>query len=133
MGHYDDFQEKHASEQREFLQKLSKPVKPNLCREKIVKMLAEVMVDVLQVFDFGAIKHPDSGDTPNFLEKDGNKCSKHDRGSSVLRHSARTFMHPEALDEESGLSELLHLISSASIIYIREKRKIIHPNDIEGV
>lgn len=133
MGHYDDLREKQACEQREFLQKLSKTVEPNLCREKIVKMLAEVMVDVMQVFDFGAKKHPDSGDTPNFLEKNGNKCSKHDRGSSVLRHGARTFMHPEALDEESGLPELLHLISSASVLYIREKRGIVHPNDLKGV
>jgi len=98
-------------------------------RQKIVNMLAEVMKDVMQVFDFGARKHPDSGDTPNFLEKNGNKCSLHERGSSVLRHAARTFEHPERLDEESNLSELLHLLSSASILYIRHKRNITHPID----
>ena len=101
------------------------------CRNKIAEMLMEVLYDTMQVFDFGAKKHPDSGDTPNFLEKKGNRCSKKDRGSSILRHSARTFMHPEALDEESGLPELLHLISSTAILYIREKRKIVHPEDIE--
>lgn len=99
------------------------------CRYKILQMLEEVMADVMQVFDFGARKHPDSGDTPNFLEPDGNKCSKHDRGSSVLRHGARTFMHPEALDVESKLPELLHLMASAAIIYIRDKRKIVHSDD----
>ena len=93
-------------------------------------MLSEVLFDTMQVFDFGAKKHPDSGDTPNFLEKDGNKCSKHDRGSSILRHSARTFMHPEILDSESNLPEILHLLASVSIMYIRNKRNIIHPQDM---
>lgn len=102
----------------------------NSCRQQIVEMLMEVVKDTLQVFDFGAQKHPDSGDTPNFLKINGNKCSKHDRGSSILRHSARTFMHPEALDEESNLPELLHLLSSVAIMYIREKRNIVHPKDI---
>jgi hypothetical protein len=101
------------------------------CRQKIIHMLAEVMQDTLKVFDFGAAKHPDSGDTPNFLMKDGNRCSLKDRGSSVLRHAARTFEHPEALDEESNLPELLHLLSSASILYIRHKRNIIHTTDEE--
>jgi hypothetical protein len=102
------------------------------CRSKIVAMLAEVMTDTMQVFDFGAEKHPDSGDMPNFLTPNGNKCSLHERGSSVLRHSARTFMHPEMLDEESNLSELLHLLASVSIIYIRHKRNIQHPSDAEN-
>lgn len=101
----------------------------NPCREKILQMLVEVVKDTMQVFDFGARKHPDSGDTPNFLTPEGNKCSKHDRGSSVLRHSARIFMHPEKQDEESGLSEILHLIASAAILYIRQKRNIVHPDD----
>lgn len=94
------------------------------CRQKIVSMLAEVMKDVMQVFDFGAQKHPDSGDVPNFLLPDGNKCSLHERGSSVLRHAARTFMSPDIKDEESNLPELLHLLSSVSILYIRHKRGI---------
>lgn len=100
------------------------------CRKQIVQMLCEVLGDILQVFDFGNQKHPDSGDTPNFLEKDGNKCSLHDRGSSVLRHAARTFMHPELLDDESKLPELLHLLASVSILYIRHKRNIVHPDDL---
>lgn len=99
------------------------------CRQKIIDMLTEVMTDTMQVFDFGARKHPDSGDTPNFLEKDGNKCSKHDRGSSILRHGARTFTRPELLDEESNLPELLHLMASTAIMYIRNKRNIVHPDD----
>ncbi len=99
------------------------------CRNKIITMLEEVLSDTMQVFDFGAEKHPDSGDDPNFLTENGSKCSKHDRGSSVLRHGARTFMRPEALDDESGLPELLHLLSSISILYIRHKRGIIHPDD----
>lgn len=99
------------------------------CREQIVQMLCEVLVDTMKVFDFGAKKHPDSGDTPNFLLPNGNKCSRHERGSSVLRHAARTFMHPELLDEESQVSELLHLIASAAILYIRHKRNIKHPID----
>lgn len=99
------------------------------CRDKIREMLAEVMNDTMQVFDFGAKKHPDSGDTPNFLTENGNKCSLHDRGSSILRHAARTFMRPWAKDEESNLPELLHLISSICILYIRNKRLIVHPDD----
>lgn len=104
-------------------------INSELCRQKIVEMLAETMYDTLKVFDFGAKKHPDSGDTPNFLTPAGNKCSKHERGSSILRHGARTFMRPELTDEESGLPELLHLLASVSIIYIRHKRNIVHPND----
>jgi hypothetical protein len=99
------------------------------CRQKILDMLSEVLEDTMQVFDFGAKKHPDSGATPNFLIPAGNKCSLTDRGSSVLRHSARTFTHPELVDDESGVNELLHLISSASILYIRHKRNIVHPQD----
>lgn len=102
----------------------------NECRHIIVEMMREVLEDTMQVYDFGAQKHPDSGQIPNFLMEDGNKCSLKDRGSSVLRHAARTFMHPEAKDDESNLSELLHLISSASILYIRHKRNISHPLDV---
>ena len=102
---------------------------PNVCRQKIIDMLDEVKRDTMKVFDFGAQKHPDSGDTPNFLTSEGNKCSLKDRGSSVLRHAARTFMHPEVLDEESKLNELLHLMASCAILYIRQKRNIIHLDD----
>ena len=100
------------------------------CRKIIIEMLAEILVDTMQVFDFGATKHPDSGDTPNFLQVNGNKCSLRDRGSSVLRHAAETFMHPEAIDEESKLPHLLHLLASVSILYIRHKRNITHPLDV---
>ena len=99
------------------------------CRQQIVDMMAEVADDVMKVFDFGAAKHPDSGDTPNFLTPSGSKCSLEVRGSGVLRHAARTFMHPERLDAESHLPELLHLMSSACILYIRWKRNITHPGD----
>lgn len=100
-----------------------------VCRQKIVDMLEEVASDVMQVFDFGANKHPDSGDIPNFLLPEGNKCALKDRGSSILRHAARTFMNPSKLDEESGLPEFLHLIASATILYIRNKRGINYPGD----
>ena len=103
--------------------------RPNECRQQIIDMLEEIKTDVLQAFDFGAQKHPDSGTTPNFLTLEGNKCSLHERGSSVLRHAARTFMHPEAIDAESQLPELLHLMASCVILYIRQKRNIIHPED----
>ena len=101
----------------------------NPSRLKILEMLIEVIQDTMQVFDFGAKKHPDSGDTPNFLTPEGNKCSLKERGSGVLRHAARTFMNPGMKDEESGLEELLHLLASASILYIRQKRNIVHTND----
>lgn len=101
----------------------------NKCRQQILDMLEEVKNDTMKVFDFGAQKHPDSGDTPNFLTEDGSKCSLRNRGSSILRHAARTFMKPEMLDEESNLPELLHLMSSVAIMYIRQKRNIIHPED----
>jgi hypothetical protein len=101
----------------------------NRCRQLIFEILDEIKWDTLKVFEFGAKKHPDSGDTPNFLTPDGNKCSLKDRGSSALRHVARTFMHPEYLDEESGLPELLHAIASLSVLYIRHKRGIKHPED----
>lgn len=92
-------------------------------------MMEEVMNDTMKVFDFGAKKHPDSGMFPNFLTDAGNKCALRDRGSSVLRHGATSFMNPGAKDDESNLSHLLHLIASAAILYIRHKRDIIHPDD----
>lgn len=101
------------------------------CRQKIQQMLEEVFVDVMQVFDFGAQKHPDSGDTPNFLTPNGNKCSLRDRGSSMLRHHAKAFENPGALDDESNLPHLLHGIASDAILYIRHKRNIVHPIDDE--
>lgn len=101
------------------------------CRNEILSMMCEVMGDTMKVFDFGAQKHPDSVEHPNFLMTDGNRCSLKDRGSSVLRHAARTFMNPKLKDEESNLEELLHLISSASILYIRQKRNITHPEDLK--
>jgi hypothetical protein len=102
-------------------------------KQKIQDTLIEVARDTMQVFDFGATKHPDSGDIPNFLTKDGNKCSLRERGSSVLRHAARTFMNPKLLDEESKLPELLHLMASVAILYIRQKRNIIHSEDDNAI
>jgi hypothetical protein len=101
------------------------------CREQIINVLIETVVDTMQVFDFGNQKHPDAGDTPNFLLQNGNKCELKVRGKSVLGHAASSFEHPEALDDESGLPHLLHLISSACILYIRNKRNIQHPTDKE--
>lgn len=102
----------------------------NTCRQQILDMLAETVSDTMQVFDFGAAKHPDSGNVPNFLTPDGNKCSVKVRGSGVLRHAAQSFGNPGALDDESGLPHLLHLISSAAILYIRHKRNIVHSEDV---
>lgn len=99
------------------------------CREQIVQMLKEVLVDTMKVFDFGATKHPDSGEIPNFLTKEGNKCSLKDRGSSILRHSAQCFGNIGAKDHESNVQHILHLIASAAILYIRHKRNIVHPED----
>lgn len=104
-------------------------LKQNECRQKIVYMLNEIASDMMQVFDFGAAKHPDSGDTPNFLMPNGNKCSLTERGKSILGHAARTFENPGKLDDESGLPEYLHLLSSVCILYIRHKRNIVHPLD----
>lgn len=104
--------------------------KQNTCRDKIEDMLRETLADAMKVFDFGALKHPDSGDIPNFLTEDGNKCSLRDRGSSCLRHSAE-LMTGRAADEESGLSPALHLIASSAILYIRQKRNIVHTLDKE--
>ena len=98
------------------------------CRNQIIDMLQEVLEDTMTVFDFGAAKHPDSGNTPNFLMPDGNKCSMTVRGNSCLHHSADLRAGSRA-DEESGLHPALHLISSAAILYIRQKRNIIHSDD----
>lgn len=98
------------------------------CKASIKQMLQEVMNDVLQVFEFGATKHPDSGSTPNFLTEEGNKCAHKDRGSSCLRHAAELYAGKQH-DDESNLHPALHLISSAAIMYIRQKRDIIHPGD----
>lgn len=110
--------------------------KPNKCRQKILDMLDEVKQDTMKVFDFGAAKHPDSGDTPNFLTPEGNKCSLKVRGNSCLHHSA-DVRAGETADWESGLHPALHLIASAAILYIRQKRNIVHPLDVtpdlEGV
>lgn len=98
-------------------------------RAKILDVMCEVANDTMSVFDFGAEKHPDSGETPNFLTPEGNKCSLKERGSGALRHVARTFMNPGQLDDESKLPELLHAISCLAILYIRHKRNITHPLD----
>lgn len=97
-------------------------------RKKIEYMLEEVAEDVMKVFDFGATKHPDSGEIPNFLMPEGNKCEHKVRGSSCLRHAAELYCDSRA-DWESGLHPALHLIASAAILYIRQKRKITHPKD----
>lgn len=111
MSHYDQFREQKQN-----------------CRQQILDMLDEVITDVMKVFDFGAKKHPDSGDTPNFLTPNGNKCSLTVRGNSCLHHSADVRAGVTA-DHESGLHPALHLISSAAILYIRQKRNITHPED----
>lgn len=101
----------------------------NKCRQEILDMLDEVKRDTMRVFDFGAQKHPDSGETPNFLTPEGNKCSLTVRGNSCLHHSADVRAGSKA-DHESGLHPALHLIASAAILYIRQKRNIIHPQDV---
>lgn len=125
MSHYDEFREHTYFEIGEYRFDITD--KP--CRQKILEMLAEVAYDMMQVFDFGAQKHPDSGDTPNFLMPEGNKCNLKDRGKSVLGHNASSFCNPGALDDESGLPHILHAMSSDAILYIRHKRKIVHPLD----
>lgn len=100
----------------------------NTCRDKIVQMLQEVLNDTMQVFDFGAKKHPDSGDTPNFLTPEGNKCSRSVRGNSCLHHAADT-REGKTVDHESGLHPALHGIASLAIMYIRQKRGIVHSED----
>lgn len=102
----------------------------NICRKQIIDMLEEVKWDTMKVFDFGAQKHPDSGDTPNFLTPNGNKCSLTVRGNSCLHHSADVRANVKQ-DHESGLHPALHLMASAAILYIRQKRNIIHPEDGE--
>jgi hypothetical protein len=99
------------------------------CREKIKDMLAEVMHDTMAVFDFGHTVHPDAGDTPNFLMPDGNKCDLKTRGKCTLGHVAAAHLNPGAVEDESGLSHLLHAISDCAILYIRHKRNIVHPTD----
>jgi hypothetical protein len=105
-----------------------KKIDKRTSRLMIEQMMQEVVEDVMQVFDFGAKKHPDSGEVPNFLTENGNKCALRDRGSSCLRHSAE-LLTGRTEDEESHLSPALHLIASASILYIRQKRNIIHGED----
>ena len=100
------------------------------CKQKILDMMAEVMEDTMQVFAFGAAKHPDSGDIPNFLTPEGNKCSLTVRGNSCLHHAA-DVRSGEKADWESGLHPALHLVASAAILYIRQKRNILHPLDVE--
>lgn len=99
------------------------------CRQQILEMLTEIAIDAMQVFDFGARKHPDSGNTPNFLTPAGQKCEIKVRGSGVLRHAAQCFGKVDAVDDESKLPHILHLIASAAILYIRHKRNIVHPAD----
>lgn len=94
----------------------------------ILNMLLELVEDTMQVFEFGAKKHPDSAATPNFLTPNGNKCSQMIRGNSCLHHAADVRAGVKR-DHESGLHPALHLVSSAAILYIREKRNIVHPDD----
>jgi len=83
---------------------------------EIVRALEEAMLDTLKVFEFGARKHPDSGDIPNFLTPNGNKCSLEVRGNSCLHHAA-DLRAGKTEDKESGLHPALHLISSAVILF----------------
>ena len=106
------------------------PKQSTACRQQILDMLEEVLEDTMKVFDFGNQKHPDSGDTPNFLTPEGNKCSSEVRGNSCLHHAA-SVRCGEQEDKESGLHPALHLIASAAIVYIRQKRNIIHSDDQE--
>lgn len=122
----DETIEKFNQHQKEFLKIANGLCPPSKAtpRQQIEGILKEVMQDVMQVFDFGAKKHPDSGDVPNFMTPNGNKCSLRERGSSCLRHSAEIFTGNNA-DNESGLHPALHLIASAVILYIRQKRGIM--------
>lgn len=97
---------------------------------KLIRFMDEVFDDVMRVFAFGADKHPDSGDTPNFLMEDGNKCQHKVRHDSCFHHTAESFCGSKA-DHESGLHPLLHLISSSAILYYRQKHGIVHPDDEE--
>ncbi len=97
-------------------------------KTEIEEMLQEVMEDTMGVFEFGATKHPDSGSTPNFLTKNGNKCTHQVRHDSCFHHTAHSFAGFRE-DEESGLHPLLHLVGSACILYIRQKRGIVHDED----
>ena len=94
----------------------------------IRELLDETTDDVMKVFEFGATKHPPNGVKPNFLEFNGNKCSRRVRGSSCLRHAAELFSGVKE-DHESGLHPALHLMASAFILYIRDKNGIIHTDD----
>ena len=127
MSHYEEQYEKAATESKGYAKKFHNALK---ARQQIIDALSEVLQDTMQVFDFGAKKHPDSGDTPNFLTPEGNKCSLEVRGNSCLHHSS-DVRSGKKRDKESGLHPALHLISSAAILYIRQKRNIIHPDDKE--
>ncbi len=108
--------------------KIKDNIAQNLCRNQIVAILSEVLDDTMAVFDFGARKHPDSGDIPNFLLPEGNKCSLVTRGNSCLHHAADVRAGHKK-DWESNLHPALHLIASAVILYIRQKRNIVALED----
>ena len=98
------------------------------CRETINQMLEEFKQDMMAVFEFGNRKHPDNGETPNFLMPEGNKCSLEARGNSCLHHASDTRAG-KTEDHESKLHPALHGGASFAILYIRHKRGIKHSDD----
>jgi hypothetical protein len=81
--------------------------------------------DWMAVMEFGAKKHGAN----NWLEKNGSKSSHNDMHASMSRHLEESWeggLH----DKDTGLHPLLHLASRALMMYVRNKRNIVHHDDI---
>lgn len=81
--------------------------------------------DIYKVLEMGAKKHG----AHNWLEPNGNKSSHKDMCSSMFRHLAEASTG-KIKDDESGLHPLLHLVTRALMLYVRQERGVVHVDDI---
>lgn len=80
--------------------------------------------DVVHVLQMGMRKYG----ARNWLQPDGKASSHKHRHNSLFHHLSESYTGQTA-DKESGLHPLLHLVCGALMLYTRQKRGIVHPED----
>lgn len=95
------------------------------------KEFDELIEEVKEVFRYGATKHGDNSSSPNFLEKDGYKCTLNESSKCALNHVAEGYYGHEK-DLETGCHPFAHAIANLMMRYTRTKRGIVHPRDEES-
>jgi hypothetical protein len=130
MGHYDKFQEQTAEE---FLAAVKKALsqierEEELASRDMYDFQEPEFWDFLHILELGSAKHDKDGEI-NYLKSDGKGCSHREMYDSMFHHLAEGYAGV-VRDLETGEHPLLHLIARASILYMRQKRGLIHPKDL---